>query len=86
MKITYEIDTKDPDQAVERRQLEKAADMANVLFQMSLHVKKAVREKVDSYIEQGRRVSSHDVLEMVYQEYNELIELHGINVEELNNQ
>jgi hypothetical protein len=85
MKITYEIDTQDPSQAMERRQLEKANDMAMVLWEMTFNVRKHVNNRVENAVADGYRVSAEDAISWVFQEYNRLMEEHGIRVEELNN-
>jgi hypothetical protein len=83
MKITYEIDTKDPDQQMERRQLEKANDMARVLWEMTLNVRGVVNRQIEAKVEQGYRVSAEDAISMVYKVFNDLIEAYGIRIEEL---
>ena len=84
MKITYEIDTNDQKQAIERKQIEKASDMAKVLWSMSFTAHNTVQTHLEKLVNAGHQITLQEAIDMVFVRYDQLLELYGINVEEIN--
>jgi hypothetical protein len=79
MKVTFEIDTHDPDQRVELRQLQQAGKMAALLDDYQEALRERIKYREDIPPEQIKG------LEMARDLFISLVEDAGINIEELNN-
>lgn len=79
MKITFEIDTHDPDQRVELRQLQQAGKMAELLDDYREALRERIKYREDIPPDQIKG------LEMARDLFIDLSNDAGINIEELNN-
>ncbi|MBU1743253.1 MAG: hypothetical protein KKC37_17090 [Proteobacteria bacterium] len=76
MKAILEFDCKDPDELMAHRRCIKALDMAIVLFEITRNLKNTIDN--DPNIDYN-----YGLTDLIFEEINELMEEHNINLDEL---
>jgi len=81
MKAKLIFDFTDSDDRMEHGCCVKAGDMALVLWNLVYNSKKELERRIDG----NDKLSAYDTLDMVFEKINNLIEEHGIIIDELTN-
>ena len=77
-KATLEFDLNDPDDNMAHLRCVKSLDMAIVLFQITSNLKKQIMYEIDH-----RELKDWEAVQLVFERIHELINEHGINIDEL---
>jgi uncharacterized membrane protein len=80
-KAILEFDLNDPDDIMAHLRAVKALDMSLVLWEMLYNTKKSFQWKMES----GEIKENDDILEKVYERFWEILDEHGIKIDELVN-
>ena len=81
MKAKLIFDLTDSDDRMEHGCCVKAGDMALVLWNLVYNSKKELERRIDG----NDKLSAYDTLDMVFEKINNLLEEHGIIIDELTN-
>jgi|LakMenE18May11ns_1017448.scaffolds.fasta_scaffold9396798_4 hypothetical protein len=82
MKATFEFDMNEPEDVMEHRRMSKALDMALVLWEIKHNVRRKINYSLD-YTEENKPKTAHETAELVFDMIYELMEDHGINIDNL---
>ena len=82
MKATFEFDMNEPDDLMEHRRMTNALDMALVLWEIKHNAQKKIHDSLD-YTEEDKPKTAHETAELVFNMIYELMENHGINIDNL---
>lgn len=77
MKAVLEFDLNNPEDVEAHLRCVKSIDMACVLFEFTINSREKIAQKIYD------KPSSKTPLDIVYEEFNSLLEQHNINIEEL---
>jgi len=84
-KGTLEFDLTDADAKQAFMRAIKSLDMAFVLFEFAHNTKKQIEQNFEYNESGGVFISNYQALDKVFEEFNELMDKHNINLEELIN-
>ncbi len=76
--ITYNLDNKDEQMALQRAL--KSTDMAIAIFEMMINSRKKVEHQIEN---SGRELSNYEAIHLVYEQFNNILDEQGINIDEL---
>jgi hypothetical protein len=76
MKLIFDMDNPDDSQHI--KTIMKANDMANVIFQFSVNE----RKKIEQMLENISEIDRFDVVNIVFERFNELLINNNINIDE----
>ena len=83
MKATLDFDLNDPDDRMDHKRCVKALDMALVLWEFARNSKKTLESQIEEWIKIDKEFSHYDVLEMVFDRFNEICEEEDVNIDNL---
>lgn len=61
----------------------KAAEMASVLFHFGCNAKKEITAIIEQKAQRGVYPTADEALDLVFDQFNKLMELHGLDVNEI---
>lgn len=85
MKATLEFDMNDPEDRMEHLRCTKAYDMAQLLWQIRLNLRKRVYHEAEANEFANPNTDYNSGIELVLNNLNDLFEEYDINVEHLTN-
>jgi len=80
---TLKFNLDDPDDEQAHMRCIKSTDMALVIWEFAYNSHKNTERKLEDDIEKGKEIDPFDVLDMVFEEFNNLMEEHNVNIDEL---
>ena len=84
MKAILEFSLDNHDSKMAHLRAIKSLDMACVLFELTHNLKDKLESHIDNTEEiQDRQMSSMEVLDVVFEEINQLMQIHNVNLDEL---
>ena len=82
-KAILEFDLSDHDDVMDHKRCVKALDMALVLWEFYHNSKKSLEYQIEECIKIDKEYSRFDVLDLVFERFQELLDEHDINIDNL---
>ena len=83
MKAILEFYLDDHDDVMAHKRCIKALDMALVIWEFAHNSKKTIESQVEGCIKIDKNFSHYDVLDMIFNRFNEICEEEDINIDNL---
>jgi hypothetical protein len=82
-KAILEFDLNEPDDRTAHIRAVKSLDMASFIFELTLNTKKQLEHELASYEFKNIELKDYEVLNLVFKKIHELVDEHGINIDDL---
>lgn len=83
MKATLQFNLDDQEDRLEHLRCMKATSMASILFDFQHNARKRIESIIEQKEDRGDKILALTAVDMVYDYFNNLLELHGIDVNEI---
>lgn len=84
MKAILEFNLDNKDEVMAHLRAVKSLDTACVLFELTHNLKDKLENHIDNIEEiQDKQLSSMEILDMIFEEINQLMQIHNVNLNEL---
>jgi len=82
MKATFEFDMNELDDMMDHKRMSNALSMALVLWELKHNAQRKIYDSLD-YMEEDKPKTAHETAELVFDMIYQLMEDHGVNIDNL---